>query len=135
MREINEAQEGIQLERALKWLLIIPKAVFRQSRRGGKAGKGLVAKRVNCLVKSDWGGLLALLDTDCKQAKEEEKKGRRTQRNEEDKEEVNLEQKRKNAMQLLSNVLISKAVRRIDSFGIGNMEDLKVLEQMKAKYP
>ena len=52
-REIDEAAEDIHLERALKWLLILPKALFRQGRRGGKAGKGLIAKRVNYLVNGN----------------------------------------------------------------------------------
>ena len=38
-------------------------------------------------------------------------------------------------MLLLSKGLISKAVRRINSYGIGNMEDPAVLQQMEAKYP
>ena len=38
-------------------------------------------------------------------------------------------------MLLLSKGLISKAVRMINSFGIGNMEDPAVLQQMEAKYP
>ena len=119
----------------MKWLLIIPKAVFRQRRRGGKAGKGLVAKRINCLVKGDWGGLFALLDSDCKQAKMEDRKGRKKAKERVFREEVEMEKKRKNAMLLLSKGLISKAVNRINSFGIGEMEDPVVLQQMEAKYP
>ena len=76
LRAIATAEEGKQLERSLKWFLILPKAVFRQAKRGGKAGKGLVAKRVNFLVKGDWGELLILLDTDCKEAKLEDKKNK-----------------------------------------------------------
>ena len=34
----------------------------------------MIAKRVNCLVRADWGGLLKLLEADCKQAKIESKK-------------------------------------------------------------
>jgi hypothetical protein len=54
LRVIQRADEGIDLERGLKWLLIIPKAIFRQGRRRGKAGKGLVARRVNLLTRGDW---------------------------------------------------------------------------------
>ena len=134
LRAIATAEEGKQLERSLKWFLILPKAVFRQAKRGGKAGKGLVAKRVNCLVKGDWGELLILLDTDCKEAKLEDKKNKNAKKKE-TKEEVEKERKRKNAMILLSKGLISKAVRRINSFGIGDMSDPAVLYQMEAKYP
>ena len=38
-------------------------------------------------------------------------------------------------MILLSKGLISKAVRIINSFGIGDMSDPDILHQMEAKYP
>ena len=50
-RMIQETEGGIELERGLKWLLILPKVVFRQGRRAGNAGKGMVAQRINCLVR------------------------------------------------------------------------------------
>ena len=75
-----------------------------------------------------------MLEADCRQSKLEDRKGRNEKKGD-SKEEVELEKKRKNAMLLLSKGLIGKAVRRINSFGIGNMEEPAVLEQMKAKYP
>ena len=131
---INMADEGIELERGLKWLLIIPKAVFRQSKRGGKAGKGLIAQSVNSLVRGDWGGLLNLMEADCRQAKLEENKVKQKKKGD-TKEDVELEKKRKNALLLLSKGQISKAVRRINSYGIGDMRDPGVLQQMEVKYP
>ena len=129
LRTISLSEDGIELERGLKWLLIIPKALLRTAKRGGKAGKGLLAKRFNCLARGDWGGLLSLLESDCKDEAQDRKR-----RNPNQKREA-LEQKRKNAMLLLKKGLISKAVRRINSHGIGNLEDPEVLNQMKAKYP
>lgn len=73
MTAIQVAEGGIQLERSLKWFLILPKALFRMGRRGGKAGKGLVAQRMNCLVREDWRGLLTLLEKDCKLAESEDR--------------------------------------------------------------
>ena len=64
LTEIQEAEDGIQLERGLKWLLILPKALFRQGRRGGKAGKGLISQRINSLIRGDWGSLLTMLKKD-----------------------------------------------------------------------
>ena len=130
--KIQSAEEGIELERGLKWLLIIPKAVFRQGRRGGKAGKGLLARRINMLVMEDWGGLLALLGTDCRQAKADDQQERHHR---EISEEAQLERKRKNALLLLSKGFISKAARTITSFGIGSMDDPNILHQMEQKYP
>ena len=47
MTAIVEAEGGIELERGLKWFLVLPKVFFRQGRRGGKAGKGLISQRIN----------------------------------------------------------------------------------------
>ena len=79
LRAVQAADEGLELERGLKWFLILPKAVFRQARRGGKAGKGQMRRRVNCLVRDDWGGLLDLLAKYCQLAKKEKRKGRQTE--------------------------------------------------------
>ena len=136
LSKIQRAEEGIELERGLKWLLIIPKAVFRQGRRGGKAGKGLIARRINLLIKGDWGGLLALLVRDCQQAKADDQRERQgRQQHREVSEEVQLEKKRKNALLLLSKGFISKAARTINSYGIGSMDDPSILQQMEQKYP
>ena len=118
MRVIQSAEEGIELERGLKWFLIIPKALFRQGRRGGKAGKGLLARRVNCLVNGDWGRLLSLLDRDCRMAKMEKQRENIRERERESGDEVQMEKDRKNALLLLSKAHISKAVRTINSHGI-----------------
>ena len=56
LRAVQAVDEGIEMERALKWFLILPKAVFRQARRGGKAGRRQIIRRINCLVRRDWGG-------------------------------------------------------------------------------
>jgi hypothetical protein len=133
MRVIEREEEGIELERGLKWLLIIPKAIFRQGRRGGKAGKGLIARRVNLLIRGDWGGLLTLLDRDCQLAKVE--KERQVRGQEIVREDVQLERDRENALLLLSKGHISKAARIINSHGIRSMEDPHILHQMSQKYP
>ena len=101
MRVIQSAEEGIELERGLKWFLIIPKALFRQGRRGGKAGKGLLARRVNCLVNGDWGRLLSLLDRDCRMAKLEKQREHIRERERESSNEVQMEKDRKNSLLLL----------------------------------
>jgi hypothetical protein len=107
---------------------ILPKAVFRQARRGGKTGKGQIRRRVNCLVRDDWGGLLDLLVKDCQLAKKEKRKGRQT-------ETPELEKKRRSALILLAKGPISKAAKRINSTGIANIEDPAILAQMRSKYP
>ena len=129
LRVIESAEEGLELERGLKWFLILPKALFRQGRRGGKAGKGLVARRMNLLVREDWGGLLTLLDRDCRRARMEKQRERQVV------QPGQMEKDRKNALLLLSRAHVSKAVRTITSYGIGDMSDPDILQQMEQKYP
>jgi hypothetical protein len=125
---IQEAEGGLELERGLKWLLILPKALFRQGRRGGKAGKGLISQRINTLIRGDWGSLLTMLERDCKLVAREDRTRVRQR-------EGGIERKRKNALLLLAKGQISKAVRTITSNGIGDMDDPVVREQMESKYP
>ena len=42
-------------DRGLMWLSILPQALLRTAKRGGKAGIGLVAHRFNLSAKGDWG--------------------------------------------------------------------------------
>ena len=77
LRAVQSVDDGLELERGLKWFLILPKAVFRQAQRGGKAGKGQITRRVNCLVRGDRGGLLFLLERDCQLARRENRRDRR----------------------------------------------------------
>ena len=135
MRALHSAEEGIDLERSLKWFLILLKALFRQSKRGGKAGKGLLSQRMNCLVKGDWGGILTLLEKDTIMLREENRREKLTDKDKGRGEDKEIESKRRNALNLLSKGHISKAVRRINSYGMGDLENPQVREQMRAKYP
>ena len=94
---------------------------------------------MNCLVRDDWGSLLVLLSKDLETAEKEDRGPRRQaarrEENERMAEEKAKDRKRRNALSLLSRGLISKAVRTINSYGIGDMEDQAVKNQMAAKYP
>ena len=95
LSKIQEAEDGIQLERGLKWLLILPKALFRQGRRGGKAGKGLISQRINSLVRGDRGSLLTMLKKD-RQLVDKEGRGQGRHRGAECDRGVEIEKKRRN---------------------------------------
>ena len=66
IKRVLEATTDIALERALKWFLFLPKALLRETRRGGKKGQSSMhmARRFDCLVQRDWKTLLALLHSD-----------------------------------------------------------------------
>ena len=66
LRSILEAATEENLNRALKWWLILPQALLRQSKRGGKKGQGAasVAAQFQWVVDGDWGKLFQMLESD-----------------------------------------------------------------------
>ena len=68
-------------------------------------------------------------------AREEDMGRRRVARQEVRQEAEEMEKKRKRAMVLLAKGQVGKAVRVINSFGLGSMEDPAVRAQMEEKYP
>ena len=65
-----------EIDIALMGLSFHPQALLRIARRGGRAGRGEVAKRFNCLLTEDWGKLIDLWEEDVKLV--EEKNARRS---------------------------------------------------------
>ena len=49
LRKIQMAEDGKDLDRALMWLSFLPQALLVKARRGGRAGRGNVAFRFNCI--------------------------------------------------------------------------------------
>ena len=52
--------------RSLKWFLIAPQAFLREPKRGGKKGQIFSAlnTRFDCVVRGDFGSILALLESE-----------------------------------------------------------------------
>ena len=134
MREIQNAESDLALERGLKWFLILPKAVFREGKRGGKAGRGLINQRMNCLVRGDWSSLLDLLVKDVRQINQEDRRRMGAKKTNEDAKKEK-EKKKAVALSLLAKGQIRKAVRRMTSHGVADIRDPVVKEQLKTKYP
>ena len=97
------AESDLEKERALKWFMILPLALLRETKSGGKGGRGLIAARFNCLSNGDWGTLLTFLKNDLD--RKNELGGSKRKRKED-----NLELKKRNALKLLGKGMISKAV-------------------------
>ena len=89
--------------------------------------------RFNALsVDGNWGLLVTLWEKDMRKLRLDEAKAR--PRKVESPEEV-LDKKRRVAKKLLAEGQVSRAVARINSFGVADMKDPAVREQLKAKYP
>ena len=70
---------GIEVDRSLKWLLILPKILLRQPRRGGERGQGSgeLAARFQAVQQGSWGSLLPPLQRD--ELSEDKRRERRKQ--------------------------------------------------------
>ena len=78
LRRIRGAEvDSKEMERGLKWLCLLPQLLLRSARRGGKPGRGNVARRFSCLsMARDWGALLTLWWKDRTLLREEREVGR-----------------------------------------------------------
>ena len=116
------------------WLLFLPQALLRQPKRGGKSGRNITAQRFNSLVKGDWGKLVLLWERD-KMASQELNRRQRNRNGPNRNTSKSLDQKTRNAVSLIAQGKVSKAANRINSFGVANIDDNAVMNQVKLKYP
>ena len=132
-RKLQQASTAEEEIRALKWFLIAPQAFLREPKRGGKKGQIFSAlnARFDCVARGDFGTILALLESDKAAARQRRGRARRDQGEDDITAKAKL---RKTVLSLLKRGQIGRAVRRICSNGIANMDDPQVLAALKAKY-
>ena len=138
LAEITAGQHPGGGGRALKWFLIAPQAFLREPRRGGKRGQSnsAISARFDSVLRDDWGTVLTLLEADRAALKQRDVgRGRRRNRREPEVDETVSDAKlRKTVLALLKRGQISRAVRRICSFGLANTDDPAVQAALQAKY-
>ena len=132
LHRLHAAEGELETNRALMWLCFLPQALLREAQRGGRQGRGLVAKRFNTVSRGDWGTLVELWERDRRAAIT---RGEQTRNNREESVQAELHRVKRVAVDLISKGQISRAMSRINSFGIGNIADPEVLSQLKDKYP
>ena len=89
-----------------------------------------MANRFNAVVVEDWGKLVTLWKKDM------EKLGNRQIARAVDRsEEDEVQFLKRTAVDLIGKGQVSKAMSRISSNGVANIEDPVILEQIKEKYP
>ena len=133
LRRLQQAVTPEEEVRALKWFLIAPQAFLREPKRGGKKGQIFSAlnARFDCVVRGDFGSILALLGSDKMTASHIRGRARR-----EPEDDITAKSKlRKTVLSLLKRGQIGRAVRRICSNGIASMDDPEVQAALRAKYP
>ena len=132
LRKWLSANTETEVNLALMWFLFLPQALLRKPVRGGRAGRQMIAKRFNCIVKGDWGSLIDLWESDKVSVSGSRRRGNNWRQSDNSDQ---LEKKRREVVSLISGGQISRAMQRANSHGLGKMSDESIMEQVKAKYP
>ena len=137
LRRWRDADSDEEANYALMWWMILPQVVLRKPFRGGRGGRSLVAKRFNFLVQGNWGALLSLWVKDCEElARSRQRRGRRGRRTRQEIRNQDQQLKKKNEiLSYISAGHVSKAMRRLNSFGVADAKDPAVQDQLRQKYP
>ena len=120
-----------EVDTALLWMGFLPQALLRKASRGGKVGRAQVAHRFNCVTIGDWGGLVEAWECDVKKMLEK----KRDRRRDEVEGAEALARQRREVVGLIEDGQVSRAMQRITSHGLANIDDPNVLTQLRAKFP
>ena len=135
LQKIEEAEDEQQLNRALKWFMLLPQGLLRKTTsRGGRAGRGQVARRFNAISRGDWGAVVEFWRADkVRLATEGQERGQRVRAENEDEEEM--QKLRRIVVSLIGRGQVSKAVSRMNSFGVADSSDPAGRQQLQDKHP
>ena len=134
LRKVREATTPLSLDKALLWFLVLPQATLRQDKRGGRRGQGAgaLARRFDCILEEDWGGLLDMLVED---------KGREVRRREVKRHQggaavgpTTQERQREVVLGMMAKGKVGRAARRISSNGVASLEDPDTMAALRSKY-
>ena len=139
LTRVNQALvrgDADQTNRALKWLLLLPKLLLRKPSRGGQRGQGSgeISSRFEAVRERNWGALLPSLGKDEKAERQRREKRSRKGRGGVDAagKEAKL---RKTVLGLVSRGLVGRARRMATSHGLADMSDPVVKAAVLDKYP
>ena len=125
--------EGPELDRMLKWYAILAQILLRSPQRGGKPGRLEVAKRFQAAVEEKWGTLLKFWISDRHKILEKRQRLRDRPPRSRTPEEVKDANKRK-VIELIEKNQVSRAMSRINGFGVAAMDTEEDREVVRAKY-
>ena len=137
LRRLMEADTEQELTRALKWWLILPQLLLRQSKRSGKKGQGAawIAARFQAVVDGDWGKLITMLESDKVTTMAAAETRRRRRQRQGDVEQEDMERKREVVLDLVARGQVGRAAARIKSHGVASMASPGVREALRSKFP
>ena len=135
LRRWRKAATEHDAETALLWILFWAQCLQRKPSRGGRQGRVEIASRYNCVLEEDWDGLVERWLKD-KQKRGEKAAGRSmSSKRSEDHEQKEIAKQRRTVISLIEAGQLGKAMGRVTSFGLGDIRDQTVKNQLVEKFP
>ena len=130
-RAFNDATDELDLERALKWILLLPRILLRTAPRGGAAGDRVLRRRFALFAAREFGVLLADLEDDTarRAADLAEREATRARSMSAAQRTV------RRALRLIEIGEISRAVALLNSHGVASTTNAAVVAALLAKHP
>ena len=136
LRWWKEATSNRDRETALLWLSFWPQGLQRKPIRGGRQGRVELSSRYNCVLEEDWEGLVERWERDRqKRSEKHARRGSRPNRSSEEYEEREVSKQRRIVVGLIQAGQLGKAMGRVTSFGLGDIRDQAVKDQLSEKFP
>eukprot|EP00973_Karenia_brevis_P003600 498983-Karenia_brevis.AAC.1 len=124
---VRDASTDEDLRRALKWLLVLHDVLLRLPPRGGRRGRGVLARRFAAWCDGDLSTLVRWWLHDRAAAH------RRQQHESRDAQRITVDARR--ALRLMAEGDISRGLKLLTSIGLGDLTDERITEQLAAKHP
>ena len=137
LRKWHEAVGEADVTRALLWLGFLPQALLRKPSRGGKGGKAArnqIARRFSSLIEGNWGLLVEMFETDLQRVGGRDMANRGGQQDELG-DEKRLARQKKEVLRLIEGGQLGKAMNRVTSYGVADINTPAILQQMRDKFP
>ena len=136
LKRWKTATTDYEKETALLWISFWAQGLQRKPSRGGRQGRVEVANRYSCVLEEDWPGLVDRWMRD-KQKREEkfEARKRRPDKKNAESEQRELSKQRRAVLSLIESGQLGKAMGRVTSFGLGDISDQALKDQLSEKFP
>ena len=133
----KEATSDEEADTALLWMGFWAQGLQRKPSRGGRQGRVEVASRYECVVQGDWAGLVERWERDKlkREQKYSAREGRRPNRDAAETEQKDLAKQRRIVLGLIESGQLGKAMGRVNSHGLGDINNPVIRDQLTEKFP
>ena len=132
----KNAKTTFEANTALMWMSFWPQGLLRKPIRGGRHGRSEIASRFHAVIDGNWEFLIDKWERDSKKRSDFINiKNARMVADKDIDYEKSLTSQRKKVIALIQAGLLSKAMNRVTSHGLGNLSDPSTILQLSKKFP